>query len=90
MKDIGRILREQRLARGLNIDEVSKRTCISSRYISAMEEGRFQSIPPVFDKGYLRIYADLLHADTKRLLELFEQEKEKSSVTVAGGIAAAR
>ncbi len=41
-----------------------------------MEEGRFQSVPRVFDKGYLKIYADLLHADTKLLLASYEQAKK--------------
>lgn len=76
MKDIGRLLKEVRLAQGLEIGEVAKRTCISSRYLCAMEEGRFQSLPPVYDKGYLKIYADLLHADTKRLLSSYEAAKK--------------
>lgn len=76
MNDIGRILREQRLAIGLEIGDIAKRTCISSRYLSAMEEGRLQSIPPVYGKGYLKIYADLLHLDLKPLLALYEQDKQ--------------
>jgi cytoskeleton protein RodZ len=75
MTDIGRLLREQRLARGLEIGDIAKKTCISSRYLSAMEEGRFQSIPPVYGKGYLKIYASLLHLDLQPLLALYEQNK---------------
>jgi len=75
MKDIGRILREQRLAIGLEIGDIARKTCISSRYLCAMEEGRFQSIPRVYGKGYLKIYADLLHIDLKPLLALYEQNK---------------
>lgn len=75
MKDIGSILREKRLAEGLEIGEVAKRTCISSRYLCAMEEGRFQSIPRVYGKGYLKIYAGLLHIDLQPLLALYEQNK---------------
>ena len=75
MKEIGRILREQRMAVGLDIKDIAKKTCISSRYLCAMEEGRFQSIPPVYGKGYLKIYADLLHLDLKPLLALLDQNK---------------
>lgn len=74
MKDIGRILREQRLACGLEIGDIAKKTCISSRYLCAMEEGRFQSIPPVYGKGYLKIYAALLHLDLQPLLALYDQK----------------
>jgi len=73
--DIGRVLRERRLARGLEIGDVAKRTCISARYLKAMEEGRFHIIPKVFDKGYLRIYANLLDMETQTLLALYDQKK---------------
>jgi cytoskeleton protein RodZ len=75
MRDIGRLLKEGRMARGLEISDIAKRTCICTRYLSAMEEGKFQMIPNVFDKGYLKIYAKLLNMDTKPLLALYEQKK---------------
>lgn len=77
MNDIGRILKEGRMARGLDINDIARTTCISTRYLQAMEEGRFQNIPTVFDKGYLKIYANLLHIDTKPLLALYELNKSK-------------
>jgi cytoskeletal protein RodZ len=79
MHDIGRLLKEGRVARGLDIVDIAKRTCICARYLRAMEEGRFQVIPNVFDKGYLKIYADLLNMDTKPLLALYEQKKNKTT-----------
>lgn len=77
MRDIGRILREGRVARGLEIDDIAKSTRIGARYLRAMEEGRFQSIPNVFDKGYLKIYAHLLNMDSQPLLALYEQKKQE-------------
>jgi len=77
MKDIGSILREQRLAIGLEISDIAKKTCISTRYLCAMEEGKFQSIPRVYGKGYLKIYADMLHLDLQPLLERYEQDKQE-------------
>ncbi len=79
MHDIGRILKEGRVARGLDITDVAKRTCICARYLRAMEEGRFQTIPNVFDRGYLKIYANLLKLDTKPLLALYEQKKHPAA-----------
>jgi len=77
MKDIGRMLREQRLACGLEIGDIAKKTCISSRYLCALEEGRFQNIPRVYGKGYLKIYADLLHLDLQPLLARYEQDRQE-------------
>ncbi len=76
MRDIGSILREGRIARGLEISDVARRTCISGYYLKAMEEGKFHVVPKVFDKGYLKIYAKLLGLDTADLLNLYEQEKK--------------
>ncbi len=75
MKDIGRILKESRMARGLDISEIAKRTCINIRYLRALEEGRFNIIPSVFDRGYLKIYAGLLQIDAVSLLARYEQLK---------------
>jgi cytoskeletal protein RodZ len=81
MRDIGRILREQRVAIGLEIGEIAKKTCISSRYLCAMEEGRFQSIPRVYGKGYLKIYANLLHLELKPLLAIYEKNKQDQTTS---------
>jgi cytoskeletal protein RodZ len=73
MTDIGRMLREERLARGLEISEIARRTCISIRFLHAIEEGRFQTIPSVYDKGYLKIYAKALDMDAARILALYNE-----------------
>lgn len=75
MSELGRMLREVRTALGLDIGELARRTCISSRYLVAMEEGRFQCIPKVYDRGYLKIYAKALALDPARILALYEQQR---------------
>ena len=82
MREIGLALKEGRLARGLEIGDVAKSTCISARYLKAMEEGQFQNIPNVFDRGYLKLYAKALDLDTNRLLALYEQMKKRSTASV--------
>ena len=79
MREIGMALKEERLARGLEIGDIARSTCISARYLKAMEEGKFQSIPTVFDKGYLKLYANALAMDTKHLLALYEQMKNPAA-----------
>jgi cytoskeleton protein RodZ len=84
MHDIGRVLKEKRIAHGFEIDDIAKRTRISAYYVKAMEEGRFHIIPKVFDKGYLKIYANLLDLETQPLLALYEQKKcDKAVHTMA-------
>jgi cytoskeletal protein RodZ len=75
MREIGRRLKEARLALGMEVGDVSVKTRISPHYIRAMEDGKFQIIPRVFDKGYLKIYAGFLGIDTQQILNLFEQIK---------------
>lgn len=82
MQDIGRILKEVRLTRGFEISDVAKKTCISLRYLQAMEEGRFNIIPNVFDRGYLKIYAKYLDIDAKPLLDLLDRTKVATAVNM--------
>lgn len=79
MREIGQLLKEGRLALGLEIADISKKTCISAYYLKAMEDGRFQIIPKVFDKGYLKIYANFLNIDTKPILALYDREMSKET-----------
>lgn len=79
MRELGLVLKEGRLARGLEIGDIARSTCICARYLKAMEEGKFQIIPNVFDKGYLKLYAKALDMDTKPLLALYEQMKNKAT-----------
>ena len=78
MHDIGRMLKEGRVARGLEIGDIARSTCISAHYLRDMEEGFFNRIPNVFDRGYLKIYAGFLNIDTKPLLARYEQEKNRT------------
>jgi cytoskeleton protein RodZ len=83
MREIGLVLKEGRLARGLEIGDIARSTCISARYLKAMEEGKFQTIPNVFDKGYLKLYAKALDMDTKPLLALYEEMKNRTAALLA-------
>ncbi len=77
MRNIGRMLKEGRVARGLEIGDIARRTRISAHYLKDMEEGKFQSIPNVFDRGYLKMYANVLNMDTLPLLALYEEKKKQ-------------
>ncbi len=86
MQAIGRILKEGRTARGLDLGDIARRTCISTRYLKAMEEGRFSIIPKVFDKGYLKIYAKFLDIDVQSVLALYDRQQDEKPDAAPDGI----
>jgi cytoskeleton protein RodZ len=78
MHTIGSILKEMRMSRGIEIGDIARKTRISVHFLKDLEEGRFNRIPRVFDRGYLKIYANFLNLDAKPLLARYEQEKQES------------
>lgn len=65
-QELGDILRQERLQRGLNIEEVMHETKVSRRHLEAIEDGRVEDLPhPVYVKGFVKIYAQMLGVDIK-------------------------
>src|SRR3977135_4016434 len=64
MFDIGASLREARTRRGLSLDDVTAGLRIRERYVTALEEERWE-LPPgeAYSKGFLRMYAEFLGLD---------------------------
>ena len=55
---IGAALREARLRQNLEISECAQATRIRERYLVAIEDGRFESLPdPAYVNGFVRAYA---------------------------------
>ena len=64
MFEIGNSLREARERQGLGYPEIELATKIRSKYIRALEEEDFTSIPgDAYIRGFLRTYADYLGLD---------------------------
>jgi cytoskeletal protein RodZ len=64
MFEIGPSLREARSRRGLSPADVHKATRIRERYLSALEEERWELLPgDAYAKGFLRTYAEFLGLD---------------------------
>ncbi len=61
MFDIGASLREARTRRGLSLDDVKAGLRIRERYVTALEEERWELLPgEAYAKGFLRMYAEFL------------------------------
>jgi cytoskeletal protein RodZ len=71
---IGNILKEAREARGLTLEKVEAETKIRKKYISAMEQGEFQTLPgPIYARAFLKNYAKYLNIDTEEISEVLKE-----------------
>ena len=77
MDELGSLLREAREAKELTLAEAQQATRINSRYLEALEDGRYDLLPTkVHVRGYLRNYAKYLELDPKPLLDRYELNKD--------------
>ena len=65
---VGQVLREARLKRGLDLYEVKRVTKISVPALRAMEEDRWEEVPAPGAEALLEIYAQFLGLDEQSLL----------------------
>src|SRR5215813_6914542 len=64
MFEIGNSLREARMRQGLDYPQVELATKIRAKYIRALEEDEFETLPSgTYIKGFMRSYADFLGLD---------------------------
>jgi len=65
----GQKLRLAREKRGLSLDDVTTETNLSPKYLKALEEDDYASLPGLaFARGYARRYAQLVHLDGSALI----------------------
>lgn len=68
MSSIGERLRQERLRRGLEIDQIAERTRINSRYLEAIEAEDLDKLPGgFFTRSFVRQYARFLDLDDPEL-----------------------
>jgi cytoskeleton protein RodZ len=69
MTSLGETLRRERQRRNLDLDQISRELKISSRFLEAIEEERFEKLPAgVFAKSFVRQYATLLGLEAEELV----------------------
>jgi cytoskeleton protein RodZ len=70
---VGRLLRDQRLARELSVDDIAARLRIRSRYLEAIEQGRFDQLPgAAYIPAFLRAYANHLGLDADKVMTAYQ------------------
>jgi cytoskeleton protein RodZ len=69
---VGRLLRDQREARGLGLPEVEKSLRIRRQHLEAIEEGRFDKLPgAAYIPAFLRAYAAHVGLDPEKVMTAY-------------------
>lgn len=72
--DIGTTLRDARRRKELGLPDCEAATRIRGRYLTALEEERFELLPePAYARAFLRTYAVFLDLDPRPLLEELDE-----------------
>jgi cytoskeleton protein RodZ len=75
---LGDILRETRVARGLELSDVAEVTHVRKEYLQALDEGRYEDLPEdVYARNFVRLYAQTLGISDTQLLEKFKKERHR-------------
>ncbi len=73
---LGEKLAKKRISLGLDIKDIEKAIRIRAKYIEAIENGRYDNLPPdVYVRGFITNYASYLKLDPNKVLKLFERER---------------
>ena len=74
MDTVGQILKAAREKRGDTINEIAIHTKIGSRYLSALEEDRYEAFPSeTHITGFIRSYAKYLELDPDHLIGIYKR-----------------
>ena len=72
--EIGATLRDARRRYGMEVREVEERTKIRAKYIRALENEDWETLPaPAYVRGFLRTYAQMLGLDGEMLVDEYRR-----------------
>jgi cytoskeletal protein RodZ len=75
MPTVSEQLRQARETQALTVEQVAEATKIKSDHVRALDDGNFEAFTaPVYIKGFVRSYSNLLKLDTASILASLEQE----------------
>jgi cytoskeleton protein RodZ len=70
------MLRDARVAKGLELNDIAEITHVRKDYLQALEEGRYGDLPEdIYARNFLRLYAQAVGLDDAKLLERFSRER---------------
>ncbi|MBI3572930.1 MAG: helix-turn-helix domain-containing protein, partial [Candidatus Kerfeldbacteria bacterium] len=72
---LGERLRQLREEAHLSLDEIGREIHVASKYLSAIEEGRYQELPgPVYARNFVRLYIQRMGLSLDAAMETFAAE----------------
>jgi cytoskeletal protein RodZ len=73
-----------RKKRGITLSAIVRSTKISSRYLEAIERGRFRDLPGgAYDISYIRQYAKAIHYDADDILDSYRRATMPATAAAA-------
>ncbi|MGL4610579.1 MAG: helix-turn-helix domain-containing protein [Trueperaceae bacterium] len=73
---LGAMLREARVAKGLELNDIAEITHVRKEYLQALEDARYGDLPEdIYARNFLRLYAQAVGLDDAKLLERFSRER---------------
>lgn len=77
---IGDRLRNRRIEKNLELEEVAKETKININYLKAIEEGDFEKLPKgVYGKNFISEYAIFLGINPQKIIDLYKSEFQEEN-----------
>ena len=75
LKQIAEYLYQQRQHQGISLEKIAKQTYIPQRILQAIESAQLDILPePVYIKGFIRRYSDVLGLDGMMIADAFDVE----------------
>ncbi len=75
MHTVGELLKTARISKELSLEEVEKRTKIRVKFLFALEENDFASLPSeAYTRGFVKNYSQFLRLDTTKMLALLRRQ----------------
>lgn len=75
--EIGQLLKEEREAKQISLDDIQEMTKIQKRYLQAIENNDFDSLPGRFyARAFIKEYALVLDMDYAMLLQYFDRDRD--------------
>ena len=79
MSDFYKILKDTRIQRGIELEEIQTRTKINVNFLNALENGEFDLLPKPYIRLFLRAYSAEIGLNPEKLLNQFEKIDSKIS-----------
>ena len=74
-------LHDERIKKGLTLEEVSNATKIRAEFLEAIEKGEYEKLPsPSYAHGFVRNYTRFLKLPEKEILPLFKREFDSEKI----------